>query len=55
MNKEIIIEEQDETDFNKMPILAFTRDSLPDLFPLYASQIFKAILLFATEILRYGT
>ena len=29
---------------NKMPILAFTRDTVPDLFPLYASQIFKAIL-----------
>ena len=29
---------------NKMPIMAFTRDAVPDLFPLYASQIFKAIL-----------
>ena len=27
-----------------MPILAFTRDAVPDLFPLCASQIFKAIL-----------
>ena len=29
---------------NKMPILAFTRAAVPDLFPFYASQIFKAIL-----------
>ena len=29
---------------NKMPILAFTCDAVPDLFPLYASQILKAIL-----------
>ena len=29
---------------DKMPILAFTRDTVPDLFPLYASQIFEAIL-----------
>ena len=27
-----------------MPILAFTRDTVPDLLLLYASQIFKAIL-----------
>ena len=27
-----------------MPILAFTRDAVSDLFPLYASQSFKAIL-----------
>ena len=45
--------------FNKMPILAFTRDAVPDLFPLYASQIFKAILVypfFAIEIfcVRYS-
>ena len=29
---------------NKTPTLAFTRDAVPDLFPLYTSQIFKAIL-----------
>ena len=29
---------------NKMPILAFTSDAVPDLFPLYPSQIFKALL-----------
>ena len=29
---------------NKMPILAFTSDAVPDSLPLYASQIFKAIL-----------
>ena len=45
--------------FNKMPILAFKRDAVPDLFPLYASQIFKAILVypfFAIEIfcVRYS-
>ena len=28
---------------NKMPILAFMHDAVPNLFPLYASQIFKAI------------
>ena len=27
-----------------MPILAFMREAVPDLLPLYASQIFKAIL-----------
>ena len=27
-----------------MPILVFTRDAVPDLFRLYTSQIFKAIL-----------
>ena len=26
--------------FNKMPVLAFMRDAVPDLLPLYASQIF---------------
>ena len=29
---------------NKMPILAFTRDTVHDLFLLYALQIFKSIL-----------
>ena len=40
-----------------MPILAFTRDALPDLFPLYASRIFKAILLWQLKLntaLRYS-
>ena len=26
-------------EFNKIPILAFARDAVPDLFPLHASQM----------------
>ena len=37
---------------NKTPILAFTRDAVPDLFPLYASQNYKAIL--PSELKYYG-
>ena len=29
---------------NKMPILAFTRDTVLELFPLYALQLFKTIV-----------
>ena len=35
---------KNDCNLDKMPILAFTRDAVPDLFQLYASQIFQAIL-----------
>ena len=38
------IEMQRRHNLNNMPTLAFTRDAVHDLFLLYASQIFKAIL-----------